>query len=152
MVIMKLSFLVAAAVLSVSSVACYASGSDDTGSAGQQLRRGASDDSKSSSKSGAGQACSTNADCPAGLECEVEVEHGATSSFCKPHGNGGGADDQGTSSGRRGRGRGRGRGQGQGADDNGADDNGADDNGADDNGADDNGSDDNGSDDSGHHG
>lgn len=30
--------------------------------------------------------CETDADCGAGLECEVEVEHGVTTAFCKPHG------------------------------------------------------------------
>ncbi|NVB83609.1 MAG: hypothetical protein HOV81_34865 [Kofleriaceae bacterium] len=34
----------------------------------------------------AGQACTTSADCGAGLECEVEVEHGTTTSTCQPHG------------------------------------------------------------------
>lgn len=37
----------------------------------------------------AGQtACTTNADCAPGLECEVEVEHGVTTAFCKAHGGG----------------------------------------------------------------
>ncbi|MBX3155275.1 MAG: hypothetical protein KF773_04690 [Deltaproteobacteria bacterium] len=35
---------------------------------------------------GGGATCATDADCPAGQECEVEVEHGQTSSYCKPHG------------------------------------------------------------------
>ena len=30
--------------------------------------------------------CETDADCGPGLECEIEEEHGTTSSFCKPHG------------------------------------------------------------------
>lgn len=32
--------------------------------------------------------CATDADCPAGLECEIEVEHGTTTSSCQPHGGG----------------------------------------------------------------
>jgi len=37
--------------------------------------------------SGAGSvACTTSADCPAGQECEVEIEHGQTTSTCKLHG------------------------------------------------------------------
>jgi hypothetical protein len=35
----------------------------------------------------AGSACTTNADCAAGLECEVEIEHGVTTSQCKAHRN-----------------------------------------------------------------
>jgi len=27
--------------------------------------------------------CATSADCPTGFECEVEVEHGTTTSFCQ---------------------------------------------------------------------
>jgi hypothetical protein len=38
----------------------------------------------------AGAACASNADCGAGLECETELEHGATTAFCKPHGGSGG--------------------------------------------------------------
>ena len=34
----------------------------------------------------AGEACETNADCAAGLECETEIEHGVETSFCKEHG------------------------------------------------------------------
>ncbi|APR81508.1 Hypothetical protein A7982_06857 [Minicystis rosea] len=33
-----------------------------------------------------GDACITSADCASGLECEVETEHGVTTSFCKAHG------------------------------------------------------------------
>ncbi len=50
--------------------------------------------SSSSSSSTSTTACSSDADCPAGLECEIETEHGATTSYCKPHGGGhGGRDD-----------------------------------------------------------
>jgi Cys-rich repeat protein len=38
--------------------------------------------------SASGSACASNADCAPGLECEVELEHGVTTSFCKPHGGG----------------------------------------------------------------
>jgi hypothetical protein len=31
-------------------------------------------------------ACAVDADCPAGLECEIEEEHGTTTTFCKSHG------------------------------------------------------------------
>lgn len=47
---------------------------------------GGDDDGSGSGATGGGQACSTDADCGAGLECEVEIEHGVTTSFCKPHG------------------------------------------------------------------
>jgi Cys-rich repeat protein len=33
-----------------------------------------------------GAACQSSAECAAGLECEVEVEHGVTTSICKAHG------------------------------------------------------------------
>ena len=36
-----------------------------------------------------GAACTTSADCATGLECEVEVEHGQTTSTCQPHRGGG---------------------------------------------------------------
>ncbi len=29
------------------------------------------------------QACAANADCPSGFECEIEAEHGVTTSFCQ---------------------------------------------------------------------
>jgi Cys-rich repeat protein len=32
------------------------------------------------------QPCAADADCPAGFECEIEVEHGVTTSFCQSHG------------------------------------------------------------------
>ena len=34
----------------------------------------------------AGATCKTNADCAVGLECEVEIENGVTTSTCKAHG------------------------------------------------------------------
>jgi len=62
---------------------CKPHGGDDSGSS--------SGSGSSSSGSGSGTAvegstCSTNEDCAPGLECEVEVEQGVTSSFCKAHG------------------------------------------------------------------
>lgn len=33
-----------------------------------------------------GDTCATDADCGAGLECEVELEHGVTTATCQPHG------------------------------------------------------------------
>lgn len=36
----------------------------------------------------AGDACATSADCAAGLECEIEVEHGVTTAACVAHGGG----------------------------------------------------------------
>ena len=32
-----------------------------------------------------GLTCTSDADCPAGEECEIEEEHGETWSFCQPH-------------------------------------------------------------------
>lgn len=37
---------------------------------------------------GSGATCVTDADCPAGEQCEVEIEHGNTTSVCKAHGGG----------------------------------------------------------------
>ena len=31
------------------------------------------------------QPCAADTDCPAGFECEIEVEHGVTTSFCQAH-------------------------------------------------------------------
>lgn len=33
-----------------------------------------------------GASCAADSDCPAGEECEIEVEHGTTTGTCKPHG------------------------------------------------------------------
>ncbi len=45
--------------------------------------------------------CTTNADCPTGYECESEVEHGTTHTFCQAHDDGSDdtADDHGSGSG-----------------------------------------------------
>lgn len=32
------------------------------------------------------QPCAADADCPSGFECEIEEEHGVTTSYCKSHG------------------------------------------------------------------
>ncbi|MBK9034351.1 MAG: hypothetical protein IPL61_24310 [Myxococcales bacterium] len=47
---------------------------------------GGGDDDGGTGAGTAGAACTTDADCAAGLECEVEVEHGQTVSTCQPHG------------------------------------------------------------------
>jgi hypothetical protein len=48
----------------------------------------ASDDSKGDSRAQRvvlDVRCSSDSDCPAGYECEVENEHGASTSYCKSH-------------------------------------------------------------------
>ena len=57
-------------------------GGDDSGSGG------AGGDDGGSGGASEGQACVTSADCAAGLECEVQVENGVTTSVCKAHGGG----------------------------------------------------------------
>jgi len=52
------------------------SGTDDSGN----------DDSTDPTGTSSGAACAVDTDCPAGEECEVEVEHGATTGTCKAHG------------------------------------------------------------------
>jgi len=56
---------------------CKPHGGDDT-----------SDDSSTDDSPGtsSGAACAVDSDCPAGEECEVEVEHGTTTGTCKAHG------------------------------------------------------------------
>jgi Cys-rich repeat protein len=34
--------------------------------------------------------CTADTDCPTGFECEIEVEHGVTTSYCQAHGDGDG--------------------------------------------------------------
>jgi hypothetical protein len=51
-------------------------GTDDSGT----------DDNGGTGTGPSGSTCTTDADCAAGLECEVEVEHGTTTSTCQPHG------------------------------------------------------------------
>jgi Cys-rich repeat protein len=55
---------------------------------GQEFCRphgGDGDDEAGAPDSGSG-VCTTDADCPAGYECETELEHGQTTSSCEPHG------------------------------------------------------------------
>lgn len=47
---------------------------------------GGSDDNPGTGTGPSGSVCVTSADCAAGLECEVEIEHGQTTSTCQPHG------------------------------------------------------------------
>jgi Cys-rich repeat protein len=67
---------------------CKPHGGDDDDSDGGH---GGSDDSDDDSDGGIDPGtgvieCETDADCGAGLECEVEVEHGVTTATCEPHG------------------------------------------------------------------
>lgn len=64
--------------------------SDDT-AADDKNKPGSDDDAGAASPGvgAAGAACASAADCGAGLECEVDVEHGATTSTCQPHQSGG---------------------------------------------------------------
>lgn len=56
---------------------CKPHGGDDT-----------SDDTSDDDQptTGSGATCAVDSDCPAGEECEVEVEHGTTTGTCKAHG------------------------------------------------------------------
>ncbi len=63
-------------------VFCKPHGGDDDGHDGGAASTGSGS---------AGAACTTDADCAAGLECETELEHGVTTSFCKAHGGGNGS-------------------------------------------------------------
>lgn len=38
-------------------------------------------------------ACAADTECPTGFECEIEVEHGTTTSFCQAHDSGGACPD-----------------------------------------------------------
>ncbi len=53
--------------------------------AGNSTDVGAAPSAPSTGGAAASSACTTDADCAAGLECEVEVEHGVTTSQCKAH-------------------------------------------------------------------
>ena len=59
------------------------SGADDSGAGGA-----GADDSGAGGAGGAaqGEVCATSADCGTGLECEIQVENGVTTSTCQPHG------------------------------------------------------------------
>ena len=62
-------------------------GADDV-TGGPDGGHGADDDAASTGTSPAGAACTTSADCAPGLECEVDVEHGGTTTVCHLHGGG----------------------------------------------------------------
>jgi len=69
---------------------CKAHG-DDAGGAGgaggdDNSAGGTGGDDTSTGSASEGQACVTSADCATGLECEVQVENGVTTSVCKVHG------------------------------------------------------------------
>jgi hypothetical protein len=71
--------------------AAGSSGADDTAaSGGGAAGSGGADDTPSTSTgtTPAGAACATTADCAAGLECEIDVEHGGTTTVCHLHGGG----------------------------------------------------------------
>ncbi len=51
---------------------------DDNGAGGDDAAGGG----------GGGATCTTDADCPAGEQCETEIENGSTTTVCKAHGGG----------------------------------------------------------------
>lgn len=62
-------------------------GGGGSGNGGGGGGGGGSDDNSGSTGTGVtGSACTTSADCTAGLECETQIEHGQTTSTCQPHG------------------------------------------------------------------
>ena len=65
-------------------------GADDTTASGADAGHGADDTpAPSTGTTPAGAACATTADCATGLECEIDVEHGATTTTCMVHNSGG---------------------------------------------------------------
>jgi hypothetical protein len=65
-------------------------GADDTAASGADAGHGADDTpATSTGTTPAGAACTTTADCAPGLECEIDVEHGATTTTCMVHSSGG---------------------------------------------------------------
>jgi Cys-rich repeat protein len=63
-------------------------GADDV-TGGSDGGHGADDDAAASTgTSPAGAACTTSADCATGLECEIDIEHGGTTTVCHLHGGG----------------------------------------------------------------
>lgn len=65
-------------------------GADDTAASGTDAGHGADDTpATSTGTTPAGAACTTTADCATGLECEIDVEHGATTATCMVHSSGG---------------------------------------------------------------
>jgi Cys-rich repeat protein len=73
---------------------CQAHDEDGTCPAGYELEvehgqeyckpHGGDDDDQPGTGSGA--ACASDTDCPAGEECEIEIEHGTTTGTCQAHG------------------------------------------------------------------
>ncbi len=63
---------------------CKSHGGDDGDGSGSGSGGGGTDGGAPPTE----MTCASDADCPAGLECEIEDEHGTTTSFCKPHGGG----------------------------------------------------------------
>ncbi len=61
---------------------CKSHGSSGGASSGAGHDAGADDDGGSGVSA---SSCTSDADCGPGLECEVETEHGVTTSFCKAH-------------------------------------------------------------------
>ena len=67
-------------------------GADDTTASGSGADAGHGADDTPATSTGttpAGAACTTSADCATGLECEIDVEHGATTTTCMVHMSGG---------------------------------------------------------------
>jgi hypothetical protein len=63
---------------------------DDTSTSGADAGHGADDiPATSTGTTPAGAACTTSADCATGLQCEIDVEHGATTTTCMVHNSGG---------------------------------------------------------------
>lgn len=67
---------------------CKPHGGDDDSSTDDSSTDDSTDDSSTDDQPGtsSGAACAIDSDCPAGEECEVEVEHGTTTGTCKAHG------------------------------------------------------------------
>ena len=84
----KRSFAMLSVLLSASITATTACGVERTSEDGSAVGSGSS-----------GDVCEVDADCGAGLECEVEEEHGTITSFCKPHGGDGSGAGSGSGSG-----------------------------------------------------
>lgn len=65
---------------------CKPHGGDDAGTDDSTDDSGTDDSSTDPTGTSSGAACAVDTDCPAGEECEVEVEHGTTTGTCKAHG------------------------------------------------------------------
>ncbi len=64
---------------------CRSHGRSGDASPGNGHDAGAEDDGDSGTSPSSAASCTSDADCGPGLECEVETEHGVTTSFCKAH-------------------------------------------------------------------